>query len=880
MYEQHFGFKRRPFRAVATGADVFVGPQTAKIMQATKLALATPDAVIAVMGPPGTGKTTIVNRALDALETEKLVIRIARMQLGHDEVLDFLLDEMQAQNVPTSTIRKVTLFRRLLSERTSAGVRVIIVLEDAIRIGDDALAEIEALTAADGVGNEGAAMVIMGEPALRDRLDGDALTRLKQRIRAYQFVNPLVAPELQGYLKHCLRLGGGEFDLLFDSQGAAFVHALTDGNPRTANNVVEAVLNAAAARKLPRVDNRFIAAVAESEFGLTAPLPLPVTPSQPAAAAKPEVSKTPAVEPASPAAASPEPATAEPVTPPQAPAPQPAPQIDAAPPKAETPAADPAPIEEPAADDIPELINDTLPDLQILAPELTADSTTESPEAEPETEPEADVLPAVVDSTSDDEHIPTLATTTPEPAPEAPIATDANDKSATGPDNATKPAAAETTAPDPLPDPLPELSPEPSVSADPLPELQLEATGGPTPALDANLESVPELTPEATAEPAPLPELTPEPTIDPVPELSLEPAADPEPEPQQSPAVNVADQAPVAPPSGSDPEPVKDPTLAELKPDFGVLEEGLAHLGEAEDEPAPAVQEPSAEDEEERDPTLPSLPTITLDAAIQENIAEATAALEKHDATIADDTVSEESSDIAAAAPKKPAADAISDTDIKKIASGIRKAKSLEDVDEKMAETLFGAEFSAIAAQVIANPPPPSETSTQPQLDVSSDTTASVPDENQLMQELSLVEDSLASDPKEKSGSGDDAPVLGEPTTDMEKEFLDVYGENALEVSLESDKPNAGMDLSASQRLATVRALNAEQVVPKAALPPKPKPEGDADDSSPQSIEDQITTSMTATLKALSVRPDSANDEDDDEEETPKRGFFSRFRRS
>ena len=47
----------------------------------------------------------------------------------------------------------------------------------------------------------------------------------------------------------------------------------------------------------------------------------------------------------------------------------------------------------------------------------------------------------------------------------------------------------------------------------------------------------------------------------------------------------------------------------------------------------------------------------------------------------------------------------------------------------------------------------------------------------------------------------------------------------------------------------------------------------------PVPIEEQITTSLTQTMKALKVNPDPAaiNDDDDDER---KGGFFSRFRRS
>ena len=90
-------------------------------------------------------------------------------------------------------------------------------------------------------------------------------------------------------------------------------------------------------------------------------------------------------------------------------------------------------------------------------------------------------------------------------------------------------------------------------------------------------------------------------------------------------------------------------------------------------------------------------------------------------------------------------------------------------------------------------------------------------------------------------------------------------------------------------RLATLRALNATGAPPGAPVTPEPAEAiVMAEDAAPQassvpedqpdSIETQMDTSMTATLKALSVRPEDIPD--DDEEEEKKGGFFSRFRKS
>ena len=68
---------------------------------------------------------------------------------------------------------------------------------------------------------------------------------------------------------------------------------------------------------------------------------------------------------------------------------------------------------------------------------------------------------------------------------------------------------------------------------------------------------------------------------------------------------------------------------------------------------------------------------------------------------------------------------------------------------------------------------------------------------------------------------------------------------------------------------------SAESIVMAEDAPP---PAASIPEDQPDSIETQMDTSMTATLKALSVRPEDIPD--DDQEEKKKGGFFSRFRKS
>ncbi len=163
-----------------------------------------------------------------------------------------------------------------------------------------------------------------------------------------------------------------------------------------------------------------------------------------------------------------------------------------------------------------------------------------------------------------------------------------------------------------------------------------------------------------------------------------------------------------------------------------------------------------------------------------------------------------------------------------------------------MAETLFGEELSVAAAAVAAR----------------------------------VAEEAAAKAAEEQSSSPAPAAQAESGQSAMEKEFENVWGEKpSVEVSIESqiEDQKGGLDISASQRLATVRALNTGTT----DEPLQQATGATAPGVNPDPIEEQITTSLTQTMKALKVNPEprAVNDDDDDDDER-KGGFFSRFRRS
>ncbi len=274
MYQQHFGLEKGLFATRPVGSEVFVAPQIVAAMGALKRALAASDAVITFTGVAGVGKTTLVHRALAGLSETWVTISVGRVRLSHDEVLELLLEELGAVPVPRSTVQRFALFRRTLQEFESADRRVFIVVEDATRTGIDMLLELEALTAKDAGASNGASLILMGDQDLDELLRAPDVARLKQRLRLRRTVEPLSSREMLAYLRHCCRNAGADFDDLFAADAIDVIYATSGGVIRIVNQLVETALTTAAERQLSQITSELLVDSAGEQCGLTLQLPV------------------------------------------------------------------------------------------------------------------------------------------------------------------------------------------------------------------------------------------------------------------------------------------------------------------------------------------------------------------------------------------------------------------------------------------------------------------------------------------------------------------------------------------------------------------------------------------------------------------------------
>jgi hypothetical protein len=197
------------------------------------------------------------------------------------------------------------------------------------------------------------------------------------------------------------------------------------------------------------------------------------------------------------------------------------------------------------------------------------------------------------------------------------------------------------------------------------------------------------------------------------------------------------------------------------------------------------------------------------------------------------------------------------------------KAESLNDLTNTMAETLFGDEsFAAIAAEVVANPPPGKTAPGKSGEDAS-------PVMLDTEEQASPVMLETANESASADASKPESPAKGPKNTGQTGNFEMTMSKRmdmlkALNSGTKSDKKAKPEKTAKSNKSAALEKIELIEDKPAEVAP---KTNG----SQPESIEQQMDTAMTGMVQALS---DVDIPQDDDTENNKTGGLFSRFKRS
>lgn len=243
MYEAFYGLRERPFNLLPDPRFLFLSKQHTEALAHLQYGLTGRPGVTVLVGEAGTGKTTLVRKALEAGQGPmNRIVQLSNPTLTRAEFYEYLAAGFRfPDEAATSKPRFLLELEAALSAQQKGSV-VALVVDEAQSLPHELLEEIRLLTNLQTVEGHALTMVLVGQPELADRLNEGRLRQLKQRVALRCELAPLDPQDTQAYITTRVGVAGGAATTLFTKDAVTLIHQRSGGVPRTISVICDNAL--------------------------------------------------------------------------------------------------------------------------------------------------------------------------------------------------------------------------------------------------------------------------------------------------------------------------------------------------------------------------------------------------------------------------------------------------------------------------------------------------------------------------------------------------------------------------------------------------------------------------------------------------------------
>jgi len=290
MYLNYYGFREAPFELTSNPKYLFFTEQHREALTVLEYGLSSAKAVTVLIGDAGTGKTTLLQAALQSERCRNVrTVYLSNPTLTRAEFVETLgaLFDLGA-SAKQSKATMLAALEAVLRERRARGEITALVVDEAQSLSYELLEELRLLTNMETATEKLLPLALAGQSELTARLNEPELRQLKQRVALRCQIGPLTLQDTAGYISSRIRTAGGDTTRLFTREAVTLIHEHSRGIPRTISVICDNCLVSGFALSKKPVNSDIVLEVCH-DFDLSAakaPLPAPhlATISEPAAA--------------------------------------------------------------------------------------------------------------------------------------------------------------------------------------------------------------------------------------------------------------------------------------------------------------------------------------------------------------------------------------------------------------------------------------------------------------------------------------------------------------------------------------------------------------------------------------------------------------------
>jgi MSHA biogenesis protein MshM len=272
MYLSHFSLREAPFSITPDTAFFYPHEGAQAALNTLLVALRSGEGFLKIVGEVGCGKTLLCRQLLRTLQEEFVTAYIPNPDMGPDDLLMALAQELGIKLVPPLSRHKVLAdLHDGLLQHAQAGRPVLVCIDEAQATRVATLESLRLLSNLETEKRKLIQIVLFGQPELDTLLAQPRIRQLLQRITFSDFLGTMKIERVPSYLEHRLKIAAqNEYTdvKVFEAAAARVLADFSRGVPRLVNVLAHKCLMLAYGEDGHRVQERHVRLAAADTPGV------------------------------------------------------------------------------------------------------------------------------------------------------------------------------------------------------------------------------------------------------------------------------------------------------------------------------------------------------------------------------------------------------------------------------------------------------------------------------------------------------------------------------------------------------------------------------------------------------------------------------------
>jgi type II secretory pathway predicted ATPase ExeA len=241
MYESFYNLEERPFQLLPDPSFLYMSKRHSTALMLLQYSIQNRQGFTVITGEVGCGKTTLINRLLDDVESGICVGLINFTHNNFGELAEWIMMAYGLDYKGKSKVELYDDFVQFLIKQYAAKKPVVLIIDEAQNMGVRGLEEVRMLSNVNAQKDYLLHLILVGQPELQELLKKPELRQLTQRVSVAYNLTPFNLEEVTAYIAHRITVAGGNPEI-FTPAAVRLIAAGSDGIPRLVNTLCDLAL--------------------------------------------------------------------------------------------------------------------------------------------------------------------------------------------------------------------------------------------------------------------------------------------------------------------------------------------------------------------------------------------------------------------------------------------------------------------------------------------------------------------------------------------------------------------------------------------------------------------------------------------------------------